>query len=125
MEHLLSNANDYPEIDWDAQRQREAQRKYNSQQEEMEKIKRRDASIEQFSHFLEGPRKDLNLAIIHFEEIYSEFSDIFVFVPLVKALKEREAPGDRQRAREIEEDHGVVVPFVKALKEQNAPEDIE
>jgi hypothetical protein len=110
MDNLLENDNDYPEIDLNAQMERLAQMKHNSNLEMMENIKRRDALIEQFSHLLEGPLKDLNLAIIHFEEIYNEFSDIYVFGPLVRALKERKAPGDLQRAREIQEDHGVFIP---------------
>jgi hypothetical protein len=109
MEHLLSNVNDYPEIDWDAQEKKLRMMKHNREQEMRENTQRCARLIEQFLPFLEGPRKDLNKGILHFEEIYTEFSDKDVFVPLIKALKERKAVGDRERAKEIEEDHGVFV----------------
>jgi hypothetical protein len=82
---------------------------HNRDQERMKELKRRDSLISQFSQFLEGPQKNLDIGIEHFERIYLEFKDIYVFGPLVKALRERNGQGDAQRASEIQEDHGVFI----------------
>ena len=82
---------------------------HNRHHEMMKELKRRDSLIGQFSQFLEGPQKNLDIGIEHFERIYLEFKDIYVLGPLVKALRERNGQGDAQRAFEIQDDHGVFI----------------
>ena len=68
----------------------------------MNKVARCDTLINQFSHFLEGPDKNLDIAIQHFEEIFLEFQCLEVYKPLYDALIERNTPGDAERAREVQ-----------------------
>jgi len=59
--------------------------------------------IEQFYHFLEGPYKNLDIGIGHFEIIFLEFQCLEVYKPLYDALIERNAVGDAERARKVQQ----------------------
>jgi len=75
---------------------------YNREQEMRNKWLDLATSIDQFSHFLEGPDKNLDIGIEHFERIFLEFQCLEVYKPLYDALIERNAPGDAERARQVQ-----------------------
>jgi len=78
------------------------QNKYNHHKEMMDEVARYDTLIDQFSHFLEGPDKNLDIGIEHFERIFLEFQCLEVYKPLYDALIERNAQGDAERARQVQ-----------------------
>ena len=79
------------------------QNEYNRHHEMMTKAARLASLIDQFYDFLEGPHKNLDIGIEHFQRIFVEFQCLEVYRPLYDALIERNAPGDAETARQVQE----------------------
>lgn len=77
--------------------------KYNHDQETRNKWLDLANSVDQFYQFLEGPDKNLDIGIEHFERIFLEFQCLEVYKPLYDALIERNDMGDTERARQVQQ----------------------